>query len=52
MGAGALLAAHDLVVQWAEAVARGFGAFETGLAGHELVVDLRWNVSGYVCKDE
>jgi len=47
---GVLLATENLVVERAEAVARGFGAFETGFGGHELVVDLGRVISGRCCR--
>lgn len=50
--AGGLFAAQDLVVQLAEAISSGFRAFETGFAGHEVVVDLRVKVSGREQKEE
>lgn len=49
-GGGHLLAAENLVVERAEAVARGLGAFEASFGGHELVVDLGRMVSEWNCR--
>lgn len=47
---GHLLAAENLVVERAKAVASGLGAFKAGFGGHELVIDLCRMVSGWDCR--